>query len=99
MCFKEHYKYELTSSTVDRVTKTVSIKAQAYVENKLLEAGESYGKETGLKIEEMLIELDGSELRTAKLKPKENSTDRSAVRQNPKKEKIIRWHEVRIGLA
>ena len=99
MRFKEHYKYELSSSTVDRVTETVSKEAQAYVENKLLESGESYGKETGLKIEEMLIELDGSELRTAKLKPKENSIDKSPVRQNPKKEKIIRWHEVRIGLA
>ena len=99
MRFKEHYKYELSSSTVDRVTKTVSKEAQAYVENKLFKAGESYGKESGVKIEEMLIELDGSELRTAKLKPKENSKDKSAVRQNPKKEKIIRWHEVRIGLA
>ena len=70
-----------------------------WVWTKLLEAGESYGKETGIKIEEMLIELDGSELRTAKLMPKENSNDKSAVRQNPKKEKIIGWHEVRIGLA
>lgn len=99
MRFKEHYKYELSSSTADRVTRAVSIEAQAYVENKLFEAGESYGKKNKNRIEEMLIELDGSELRTAKLTPKENSNERSPVRQNPKKEKVIRWHEVRIGLA
>jgi hypothetical protein len=99
MRFKEHYKYELSSSTVDRVTKAISIEAQAYVENKLFEAGERYGKETENNIEEMLIELDGSELRTAQLRPKENSSEKSPVRQNPKKEKIIHWHEVRIGLA
>jgi len=99
MRFKEHYKYELSSSTVDRVTKAVSTKAQAYVEDKLLEAGESYGQETGNKVEEMLIELDGSELRTARLRPKENAKEKSPVRQNPKKEKVIKWHEVRIGLT
>lgn len=99
MRFKEHYKYELSSSTVDRVTMTVSKEAQGYVENRLFQAGVSYGKETGLKVEEMLIELDGSELRTAKLRPKENSKDKTPVRKNPKKDKIIGWHEVRIGLA
>ena len=97
--FKEHYKYELSSSTVDRVTNVISMKAQAYVEDKLFDAGERYGKEVEDKVDEMLIELDGSELRTARLRLKENTKEKSPVRQSPKKEKIIRWHEVRIGLA
>lgn len=97
--FKEHYQYELSPSTVNRVTKGISREVQVYVENKLVEAGEGYGEDIGREVEEMLIELDGCEIRTARLNPKENTDERSKVYQKPKKEKVIHWHEVRIGLA
>ncbi len=99
--FKEHYKYELSSSTVSRVTKGIAQEVQRYVENKLFEAGDRYGEDnhSPLKVEGMLIELDGCEIRTAKLKPVENTIETSPIRKLPKKEKVINWHEVRIGLA
>lgn len=97
--FKEHYKYELSASTVNRVTKGISREARVHVEDKLFEAGERYGENTGRETEEMLIELDGCEIRTAKLRPKENTNEKSPVHQKPRKEKVVHWHEVRIGLA
>ena len=49
--------------------------------------------------EKMLVELDGCEIRTAQLKIKEDTQERTPVYNNPKKEKIINWRDVRIGFA
>ena len=47
----------------------------------------------------MLVELDGCEIRTARLVPVENSTETTPVYNNPKKEKIIKWRDVRLGFV
>ena len=99
--FREHYRYDCSCSTVSRVTKQVAEEASEYVENKLSEAGNSYGDNSkkGQWVEKLLIGLDGCELRTAVLKPSEDSEQTTPVYNNPKKEKVINWREVRIGLT
>ncbi len=99
--FKEHYKYDLSSSTVSRVTKQTAEEALEYVSSKLAEADKIYEniKDNGETAEQMLIELDGCEIRTAVLQPAENSEETTPVHNNPKKEKIINWRDVRMGLA
>ena len=99
--FEEHYRYDCSFSTVLRVTKQAAEEAAEYVENKLSEAGNQYGdipKDNRVQ-EKILIELDGCELRTAVLKPVEKSGQTTPVHNNPKKGKIIKWREVRIGLS
>lgn len=99
--FKEHYKYDIGSSAVSRVTKKIGRDAQEYVENKLAEANSRYGQACDhlVEVDKMLIELDGCELRTAIMRKKENTTETSPIRNLPKKEKVINWKDVRIGFA
>ena len=47
----------------------------------------------------MLAELDGCEIRTARFVPVEDSTETTPVYNNPKKEKIINWRDVRLGFV
>jgi len=99
--FQEHYKYDCPCSTVLRVTEQAAEEASEYVENKLSEAGNSYGDipEAGRSSEKILVELDGCELRTAVLRQPEKAEHFTPVHNNPEKEKIINWREVRIGLT
>lgn len=100
--FQEHYHYELSPSTVDRTTHKSAKQAQLYLESKLAEAGDGYGEKShgaSAGVEQMLIELDGCEIRTAELHRLEDGDEKTPVHQNPKKKKAIRWREVRMGLA
>lgn len=99
--FKEHYKYDIGQSAVWRTTKQTAQEAMKYVENKLSEAGKNYGnvEESNEIVEQMLVELDGCEIRTAEQKIKENTSETTPVYHNPKKEKDIKWRDVRIGFA
>jgi hypothetical protein len=100
--FKEHYHYALSSSTGSRVTKQVAQEAQTYVEQTLAAArenAEEVGDKARARVETLLVELDGCDIRTAQLLPVANTTETSPVRQFPKKVKQINWREVRIGLA
>jgi len=98
--FKEHYGYEIDPSTIRRVTHEKARQAQSFVEEKLRDAGDHYGDvHYAAPAEQVLVELDGCEIRTAQLQPIEGCTETTAVRGNPKKEKLIEWREVRIGLA
>jgi hypothetical protein len=103
--FTEHYHYELSSSTVSRVTKEVAEEALAYVEEKLSTAGEpeaeaeASASKHGKSVEHMLIELDACKIRTATLAVIENSKERTPVYHHPKKRKTIQWRDVRMGLS
>ena len=99
--FKEHYKYDIGSSAVSRVTITTAHAAQDYVDQTLLEAGSTYGDPSarGGNTKTMVLELDGCDIRTVQATLKEDSTATSPIRRLPKKEKSIRWNEVRIGFA
>ncbi len=96
--FKEHYHYKIGPSAVDRSTKTTALQAMEYIENKLSDTDyDQIQKSTS--IEKMLVELDGCELRTAQLVAVEDSTETTPVYNNPKKEKIINWRDVRLGFV
>lgn len=105
--FAEHYHYELSSSTVSRVTKEVAEEALAYVEEKLSRTGEPETKtetdepasKPGKIVDQMLIELDACKIRTATLEVIEHSEERTPVYHHPKKRKIIQWRDVRMGLS
>lgn len=96
--FAEHYHYALHSSTVSRVTKQIADDALSYVEQRLSHADEQ-ALTTSEGVEQMVVELDGCEIRTAVFTPVENSTETTPVYHNPKKQKLINWRDVRIGLA
>ncbi len=99
--FAEHYKYDVGPSAVSRVTKQIAQEALEYTESKLADAGQKYGvadineELTG----PLLIELDGCEIRTAVTAPLKNTEATSPVWKLPKKGKIVKWRDVRIGLT
>jgi len=93
--FKEHYNFEIGISTADRTTKEIALEASTYIENKL----SNVSLESTSCKEKILIELDGCEIRTALVNVIENSDERTPVYSNPKKVKVIKWRDVRLGFA
>ena len=69
-----------------------------YIENKLSDI-DSDQLQGNISIEKMLVELDGCEIRTALMVPIEDSKETTPVYNNPKKEKIINWRDVRLGFV
>jgi len=96
--FKEHYHYDIGSSAASRSTKNTALQAMEYIESKLSDIDSDQLQQT-ISVEKMLVELDGCELRTARLVPVEDSTETTPVYNNPKKEKIINWRDVRLGFV
>ncbi len=94
--FKEHYHYEIGQSAVDRSTKNTASESMEYIENKLSNLDPDEVRE---EVSAMLVELDGCELRTAALISIEGTAETTPVYNNPKKEKIIKWRDVRLGFA
>jgi hypothetical protein len=94
--FKEHYHYEIGQSATARSTKKTALQAMEYIEKKL--SGVDFDR-LQENIEKMLVELDGCEIRTAQFVPVEDSTETTPVYNNPKKEKIINWRDVRLGFV
>ncbi len=93
--FKEHYNFEIGISTADRTTKEIALEASTYIENKL----SNVSLESTSCKEKILIEPDGCEIRTVLVNVIENSDERTPVYSNPKKEKVIKWRDVRLGFA
>ncbi len=91
------YGFRLSESTVDRVTKASALQAEAYLEQKLLEGKDRQGQtlESNGLSEELLVELDGCEIRTGIFAPAENGPGD----EQPKRTKVVRWRDVRVGLA
>jgi hypothetical protein len=96
--FKEHYHYDIGSSAAARSTKNTAEQAMTYLENKLSDFP-SEQKQEKRSTDKMLVELDGCEIRTAQLVPIENSTETTPVYGNPKKNKQIKWRDVRLAFA
>ena len=97
--FMEHYHYDIGPSAVARSTKETANQSLEYLEKKL--SNSDFGDEQKkTSVEKMLVELDGCcGIRTAQLKVKEDTQEKTPVHNNPKKEKIINWRDVRIGFA
>lgn len=99
--FAEHYHYALHPSTVSRVTKQIADEAFAYVERRFTDAVE-LGPQTaasGENVEQLLVELDGCDIRTAVFVPRDQAHTTTPAAQTPQKQKQVHWREVRIGLA
>jgi hypothetical protein len=66
--FGEHYGWSIDQATVRREVEKTAVKAEQYVETRLWEAGWDYLQPltTRFGIEQMLVELDGSHVRTGK---------------------------------
>ena len=98
--FKEHYGYEIDPSTIRRVTHESAQQAQSFVEEKLRDAGDHYGEARyAVEADQVLVEFDGCEIRTAQLRDIEGCMEKTPVRGAPKRERVIEWRDVRIGLA
>lgn len=93
--FKEHYHYDIGPSAVARSTKKTAQQAMEFIEDKFFDV-EPVEDIDG--IEQVLVELDGCEIRTAQLTAVEG-TAKTPVYNNPKKAKIIKWRDVRLGFA
>jgi hypothetical protein len=96
--FKEHYHYEIGPSAAGRSTKNTALQAVDYIVNKLSDI-DSDQPQGNISIEKMLAKLDGCEIRTARFVPVEDSTETTPAYNNPKKEKIIKWRDVRLGFV
>jgi hypothetical protein len=66
--FQEHYGWSIDRATVRREVEKTAVKAEKYVETRLWEAGWDYLQPLTTRpgIEQMLMELDGSHVRTGK---------------------------------
>lgn len=96
--FCEHYHFEIGSSAVARTTKDIALQAEEYVKAKLANAVEISQSEKK-SAETILAELDGCEIRTIEHKPIDDVTQLTPVYNNPVKEKIISWRDVRLGFV
>jgi hypothetical protein len=95
--FEEHYRFKVSPTTADRVTKASALEAISFLEQRLGEGkgtAEQISKGNGLN-EAMLVELDGCEIRTGVFAPAEYH----AEADQPNRKKILRWRDVRVGLA
>lgn len=66
--FQEHYGWSIDRATVRREVEKTALSAEQYVETRLWEAGWDYLQPLTTRpgIEQMLVELDGSHVRTGK---------------------------------
>lgn len=93
--FSEHYHYDISTSATSRTTKAIAKEAMDYIEEKIANP-QPEDKDT---VEKLLVELDGCEIRTAELQIDENTDEKTPAYQNPKKEKVINWRDVRLGFV
>lgn len=95
--FTEHYHYTLSSTTAKRVTKQVAQEAQSYVDTRLRQATmpEAGAVEPSQRVPDLVLELDGCQIRTATLEASEEMGDDG----RPVRRKTVTWQETRIGLV
>ena len=91
--FAEHYGWQPERSAVRRVTLQVAQQAQTFVAEQLSGAAPSAEQ-----AETMLLELDGSMVRTGHLVSRV-SLERTPVRRLEAKERVTEWREVRLGVV
>jgi hypothetical protein len=98
--FEEHYGWVINRATVRREVERTALKAQKFVEVRLFKARLSSFKSltTRPNIEQLLVELDGCQIRTGILLPVEKA-EVTKKRQLLKRQRKLDWREVRVGLA
>ncbi|HLG91450.1 MAG TPA: hypothetical protein VKY15_00530 [Acidimicrobiales bacterium] len=98
--FAEHYGWTLGRTSVLRIVERRAHQAQAYVEQRLEQQAQAFDVPLGIRpgVENLLVELDGCEIRTGILAPAA-SQDRTPIRGQPKRMRVEQWREVRVGLT
>lgn len=98
--FEEHYGWEVGRTTILRVVERRAREAEAYVEERLDRAEAEYQQPLLSRpgVQDLLVEMDGCEIRTGTLVPARNR-ERTAVRKRPRRKRNEAWREVRVGLA
>jgi len=94
--FAEHYGWEIGASTVLRVVESVAADTARYVEQRLAAASPQWDVALAERrgVSELLVELDGCEIRTVVC-----ATERDAQDRVVKRTRQWEWKEVRVGLA
>lgn len=98
--FEEHYGWAVGRTTALRVVEQRAQQAEQYVEARLVEGRAAFDEPIGKRpgVEQVLVELDGSEVRTGTLVPSAEG-GKSAVRQLDRRQRVEAWRDVRVGLA
>jgi len=95
--FAEHYGFHIGASNLGRAVAGVAREAEQYVAEKLAAAEAAYEQPLAVRrgVAELLVELDGCEIRTVQC---ENLRD-AATQQLSQRVRELEWREVRVGLA
>lgn len=98
--FHEHYGWEIGRTSILRIVENEARRAEKFVEKKLSQEHALYvsGSLQKAGSGEVLVELDGCEIRTGKLKINP-SGGVSEKRKSPRKIRVTEWRDVRDGLA
>jgi hypothetical protein len=98
--FQEHYGWAIDRAAVRREVEKTATQAQQYVETRLFTAGWDYLQPLDVRagVEKMLVELDGSHVRTGR-KVVLEGVELTRKRRLPKSQRQGDWREVRVGLA
>lgn len=98
--FEEHYGWTVGRTTALRVVERRAAEAETYVAERLAQEAEAYDKPLSERpgISEILVEMDGSTVRTGTLVPAD-TTDKTPVRQLPRRKRVEEWRDVRVGLT
>lgn len=98
--FAEHYGFEVGRTTVLRVVGEVASRAQTLLDDKVGEGVAKFEEPLAANpgLNEMLVELDGCELRTGRLVDGPPG-EFTAIRKLPKRKRITAWRDTRLALA
>jgi hypothetical protein len=98
--FEEHYGWSIDRAAVRREVEKTALKAEQYVETRLWEAGWDYLQPLTTRpgMEQILVELDGSHVRTGKKVVLEGA-ELTKKRRLSKCQRPPDWREVRVGFA
>ncbi len=98
--FQEHYGWAIDRASVRREVEKTATQAQQCVETRLFTANWNYLQPLDARagVEQMLVELDGSHVRTGR-KVVHETVELTRKRRLPKSQRQVDWREVRVGLA
>jgi len=97
--FEEHYGFAIGRTSILRVTRAVGEDAEQYLEQRL-EAADTPGEANGEGVPEMMVQLDGCEVRTGEFMTAMRAG--RAGRDDYEADDQVRveqWREVRVGLV
>ena len=98
--FQEHYGFGLERNAVRREVEAIATLGNQYVEHRFssLQKQASDNKNKSQSFPRLVVELDGSQIRTGVYFPSQKE-ELTPKRQLAKKERKIDWREVRVGFA